>query len=584
MRFRLKVPLFLILFTALIVGLSSLDSDLETLTKAAIAKKPMSIVVNQVGYLPQWQKTAFFLNNQKPTSHPQLIDRDTRKVVKTIQPDREIQDTATPDAISTIDFSDITQSGTYYFKQGKLTSATFAIGTDIYQQPLITLLRSYYLQRCGVEIDDPVTGISHPPCHLKDGAVAHRDEYHLAGKNIAAVGGWHDAGDYGKYVTTTAVTIARLLNLYEQYPDLFPDSQLTIPESGNGVSDLLDEMQFGLDWLLKMQREDGAVYRKLSGKQWPFGVSPDEDVQSRYVYGISTPETAKFAAVMAIASRNFQSVDTELASKYLDAAESAWQYLPTQPEMKVDWVEGDDSGSGKYLSSKYDREASLKTDVDDRLWAAVELYITTGKANFANYFADNLSEFDYTLFEWKDPSPLALINYLKQNRQPTSAELIAQIENKVIQRADLLLERVEESAYNIANNRFIWGSNKMTAEEGITLVYAYQLTDNRQYLAAAIDQLDYLLGRNHFNQTFITGIGDNPVKRVNHLFARAKKIYIPGLVVGGPNSDAQDNKVAKNLGQLSYIDSEESYATNEYAIDYNASVISLITNLIANHS
>ena len=580
MRFRAKVSLFLVLFTALIVGLSSLDSDLETLSKAALANKPTAIVVNQVGYLPRWQKTAFFLNNQKPTAHPQLIDRDTRKVVKTIQPDREIQDTATPDTISTIDFTDITQPGTYYLQQGKLTSAPFSIGTDIYQQPLITLLRSYYLQRCGVAIDDPVTGISHPPCHVKDGAIAHQDEYHAVGTRVAATRGWHDAGDYGKYVTTTAVTVARLLNLYEQDPDLFPDNQLTIPESGNGVSDLLDEMQFGLDWLLKMQREDGAVYRKLSGKKWPFGVSPDEDLQPRYVYGISTPETAKLAAVMAIASRNWQSLDPELARSYLASAELAWQYLQGQPEMKVDWVEGDDSGSGKYLASEYDREASLKTDVDDRLWAAAELYITTGRSSFADYFANHLNEFDYTLFEWKDPSPLALINYLKQNRQPTSAELITQIENKVIQRADLLLERVEKSAYNIANNRFIWGSNKMTAEEGITLVYAYRLTKNPQYLAAAIDQLDYLLGRNHFNQTFITGIGNNPVRYVNHLYARAKNIYIPGLVVGGPNSDAQDNKVAKNLGQLSYIDSEESYATNEYAIDYNASVISLIVNLI----
>ena len=351
-----------------------------------------------------------------------------------------------------------------------------------------------------------MTGISHPPCHLKDGVMAHRDKYHSAGKNIAAVGGWHDAGDYGKYVTTTAVTIARLLNLYEQYPDLFPDNQLTIPESGNGVSDLLDEMGFGLDWLLTMQREDGAVYRKLSGKKWPFGVSPDEDLQPRYVYGISTPETAKFAAVMAIAARNFQ-IDAELADKYLQAAELAWQYLQTQPEMKVNWVEGDDSGSGKYLSSEYDREASLKTDVDDRLWAAAELYITTGKSSFADYLANNLNAVDYTLFEWKDPSPLALINYLKQNRQPTSVKSIARIKNKIIQRANLLLERVEASAYNIANDRFIWGSNKMTAEEGITLVYAYQLTKNPQYLAAAIDQLDYLLGRNHFNQTFITGIG-----------------------------------------------------------------------------
>jgi len=583
MQFRFKAFILVGLLTVLLASVLNLDRPNQILSQEAIASNNNTkIVVNQVGYLPQWQKTAFLLNNQKSTSHPQLIDRNTRKVVRTINPGTEIQDIATPDAISTIDFSDITQPGTYYLRQGKLTSAPFNIGTDIYEQPLITLLRSYYLQRCGVAIDDPITGISHPPCHVKDGALAHQDKYNSAGESITASGGWHDAGDYGKYVTTTAVTIARLLNLYEQYPNLFPDSQLTIPESGNGVSDLLDEMQFGLDWMLTMQREDGAVYRKLSGEKWPFGVSPDEDIQPRYVYGITTPETAKFSALMALASRNFKEVNPELAGKYLSAAESAWQYLATQPTMKVDWVEGDDRGSGKYLASADDREASLTTDVDDRLWAAAELYITTGKSAFNDYFTKHLNEVDYTLFEWKDPSALALINYLKQNRQTVAPEIVINIETKIKQRADLILDRVENSTYNIANHLFIWGSNKMTAEEGITLVYAYQLTKNNDYLNAAIDQLDYLLGRNHFNQTFITGIGTNPVKHVNHLFARAKNIYIPGLVVGGANSDAQDNKVAKNLGQLSYIDSEESYATNEYAIDYNASVISLIVNLLTN--
>jgi len=582
MQFRFKAFILVGLLTVLLASVLNLDRPNQILSQEAIASNNTKIVVNQVGYLPQWQKTAFLVNNQKSTSHPQLIDRNTRKVVKTIKPGTKIQDIATPDAISTIDFSDITQPGTYYLRQGKLTSAPFNIGTDIYEQPLITLLRSYYLQRCGVAIYDPITGISHPPCHVKDGALAHQDEYHSAVESITASGGWHDAGDYGKYVTTTAVTIARLLNLYEQYPNLFPDSQLTIPESGNGVSDLLDEMQFGLDWMLTMQREDGAVYRKLSGKKWPFGVSPDEDIQPRYVYGITTPETAKFSALMALASRNFKEVNPELAGKYLSAAESAWQYLATQPTMKVDWLEGDDSGSGKYLASADDREASLTTDVDDRLWAAAELYITTGKSAFNDYFTKHLDEVDYTLFEWKDPSALALINYLKQNRQTVAPEIVINIETKIKQRAKFILDRVKNSTYNIANHRFIWGSNKMTAEEGITLVYAYQLTEKRDYLSAAIDQLDYLLGRNHFNQTFITGIGTNPVKHVNHLFARAKNIYIPGLVVGGANSDAQDNKVAKNLGQLSYIDSEESYATNEYAIDYNASVISLIVNLLTN--
>ena len=573
-RISRKLALFAM---ASITALTILGSNY--VSSQGVQPLPTAIVVNQVGYFPHWQKKALVLNAPESHKAPQLVDNETQQTVATLPVIPATFDPETKDNIGTIDFSSIHQTGTYYLQQGELKSVPFTIGKDIYQQPLVTLLRSYYLQRCGIAISDPVTGITRGEDHLEDAAIAHNDEFHSQGTILETSGGWHDAGDYGKYVTTMTVTIARLLNLYEQYPQLFPDSHLTIPESGNGRSDLLDEMEFGLNWLLKMQRPDGAVYRKLSGTSWPMGLAPDEDKQPRYVYGISTPETAKFAAVMAIAARNYQASNPELANGYLAAGQKAWQYLQSQPTMKIDWVSGDDAGSGKYLYSEYDREASLTTDIDDRLWAAAELYITTGNGEYHDFFISNLHQVNYTLFEWKDPSPLGLINYLKQTRQPKDETVVSQIKTKLIQKADSILAIVNSSPYQIANNRFIWGSNKMTAEEGITLIYAYQLTNNYAYLDAAIAQADYLLGRNHFNQTFITGIGTNPVKHTNHLYARAKNLYIPGLVVGGPNSDAQDNKVAKNLGQLSYIDSEESYATNEYAIDYNASTISLLVNL-----
>lgn len=562
---------------AIIIAASSLDSDLETLSKVKT-----KIAVNQIGYLPQWQKSAFLINNQNPTAQIQLINSSTRKPVSTLTVIPEIKDSVSGDRIMEIDFSSVTQPGKYYLQQDRLKSAPFQIGEDIYQKSLVTLLRSYYLQRCGVEIDDPITGVSHVPCHLKDGIIAHQDQFHQAGSDISAVGGWHNGGGYSKIVATTTVSIARLLNLYQQQPDLFADGQLAIPESGNNVSDLLDEMQFGLDWLLKMQRTDGAVYRKLSGQEWPIKIAPDEDLQPRYIYGISTPETAKFAAVMAIANRTYQSIDAELSAKYLSAAESAWQYLQTQPEMKINWVESDDDGSDEYIASELNTESSLKTDLDDRLWAAAELYISTGQLDFADYFAAHLDQTQYSLFDWKNPAPLAMVNYLRQDYQPKSQELIANIKTKIIQRADLVLNKVKQSPYRIANDNFIWNSNRLTAEEGITLVYAYQLTQNKDYLTAAIDQLDYILGRNHFNQTFVTGIGTQPVKHINHPLIIARKLAIPGLVVGGPNSDAQDGLVAKNLGQLSYIDDERSYATNQYAIDNNASVISLMVNLTTN--
>ncbi|MEM7594658.1 MAG: glycoside hydrolase family 9 protein, partial [Cyanobacteria bacterium P01_A01_bin.83] len=248
----LRVLLLVATFIALILGISSLDSDLETLSPVKTA-----IVVNQVGYLPEWQKTALLINNQNPAVPLKLLDFDTEEVVATLPLTPEIQDESTGDypqgtlspkdllrnrdRIIKLDFSSITQPGTYYLEQNRLRSTSFQIGEDIYQQPLVTLLRSYYLQRCGVELDDPVTGISHVPCHLNDGLIAHQDQFHQASEFVPAAGGWHDGAAYSKYVASTTVTIARLLHLYQQYPERFPDGQLAIPESDNSISDLLDE-------------------------------------------------------------------------------------------------------------------------------------------------------------------------------------------------------------------------------------------------------------------------------------------------------------------------------------------------------
>lgn len=589
MKFRLSnVVLLVVLLTAVVAFLLSLDKDQEVLLKAGIVNRQPAIVINQLGYLPQGQKIALFRQSTAtdfPQSNPdtaELINRDRHQPIATLSLQPRGIDLNTGDRLAEIDFSSITQPGTYYLRAKRYQSAPFTIGTDIYQQPLITMLRSYYLQRCGVAIDDPVTGITHAPCHLQDGAIAHPDQYHPAGEIFKAVGGWHDSGSYSKYVATTSVTIGDLLSLYEQNPALFPDHQLEIPESSNGRSDLLDEMEFGLNWLLKMQREDGAVYRKLSGKRWPLDLAPDEDTQPRYIFGISTPETAKFAAVMAIASRTF--ADQALTARYLTAAKLAWQYLQTQPQMRVNWIEGDDSGSDQYLGDQDNLEESLTTDVDDRLWAAIELSITTGQPEFAQYIAENLDSVAYTSFEWKNPAPLGMINYLRQKRQGIDSEVAQRIKTKIINRADLLLNQVKQSTYGLANDRFIWGSNRLVAQAGITLIHAYQLTQNIQYRNAAISQLDYLLGRNHFNQTFITDVGTNSVRNLSNLYTRAKGIKFPGLVVAGANSQSPDGKVLQNRDQLSYADDELSYATNGSATDYNASVISLMVNLMVSFS
>ncbi len=537
-----------------------------------------AIVVNQVGYLPGWPKRALIVGSpQEGVSRVNLINAQTRSLAASFTTVTARLDPYSGLNIATLDFSEFEQTGEFVFSWNGITSAPFRIDSAVYDGALTTLARSYYLQRCGVAIADTRGAVTHPICHADDGIFARSDTLTTAGTHLHSKGGWHDAGDYGKYVATTTVTLGRLLNTYEHHAGLFHDGQFDIPESGNGIPDMLDEAKVALEWLLTMQRQDGAVYRKLSGATWPPVTTPEKDTAPRFVYGISTPETAKFASVMAQAARIFKTHEIESAKLYEAAAERAWRFLETQPTQYIDWKKQDDAGSGPYVANEIDAEPALTHDRDDRLWAAAELYVTTGKNKYKSALAALAPDQAYTMFEWKDPSSLGLFNFmLASDVADLQGGMRAEITLRLLARADKLLARVADSPYRLAVNRFVWGSNKEVAEEAITLAYAHWLTGNRDYLAAALDQLDYLLGRNYFDMSFVTGIGTRFVENVSHHYTRATGAEIPGLLVGGPNELAQANIAPKSAGPLSYVDDARSYATNEYAIDYNASLIGLI--------
>lgn len=540
-----------------------------------------NIVLNQVGYLPSWSKNAFLVNPDSNIKEAEILSLPDKKVVFKINVLPEEQDPQTKDHLQNLNFSAFKQPGRYLLHAGNIESAPFSIGTNLYKEPLKLLLRSYYLQRCGVKINDEKTGLKHEACHLHDAAIKHTDVIHKAGDFFASTGGWHDAGDYGKYVATTAVTVGNILALHEQAPQLFTDLALDIPESGNKLPDVLDEMKVGLDWMLTMQRSDGAVYRKLSGESWPKDLTPDQDRQPRYIYGITTPETAKAAAAWAMAARIYKQSRPKEAARYLVAAQKAWGYLETVKEYQFDYQDGDNKGSGPYMYNETDNDEALLYDWDDRLWAASELLITTGEETYKQYLATTLPDAPLNVFEWKDPSSMAFTHILFHPKMPNSEKWRELAKNKVLEHAESLLENIAESGYHVANKRFVWSSNKLAAEEGVILVYAYRLTGNASYLNAAIEQLDYLLGRNHFNQSFVTGIGTHPVNNPSHLYLSAVHGKLPGLLVGGPNQKEQSGIAPKFQGLLSYADDSRSYATNEYAIDLNASLISLLGLLLS---
>jgi endoglucanase len=305
---------------------------------------------------------------------------------------------------------------------------------------------------------------------------------------------------------------------------------------------------------------------------------PEGDVQQRFVYGITTPETAKFCAAMAIAARIYNNHDQSRAVKYLEAALSAWDFLDGHQEFIFDCEPSDNTGSGSYMSSNVDKESTLLGDADDRAWAGAELYLTTRQKKYLDPVNKFAALGDYGLFEWKNPAPLGFQNLLNSGKlEPELGELLRKLLNE---RATRLAEDSEMSPWGLSNTRLIWGSNKIAAANGSCLLTAGRHFASNAFRAAAARQLDYILGVNPIGQCFVTAAGSQPVEHVAHLYARAVQMDIPGLLVGGPNNDAQDKIAPGGLGLLSYLDDGRSYSTNEYAIDYDAALIGLLGGML----
>jgi endoglucanase len=559
------------------------DATQPLATQPVSAQGTPAILVNQVGYTPHHAKVALLRNVALAPASIDIVDIHSNQVVgkASVLPARQDVQTHSADTIAEIHFDQLNQIGQYRFRLPALNSPVFEIKAQPDQDVTTLMLRSYYLQRCGVALNDPISGLQHGLDHAHDGVLKHDDTINPAGQTLAATGGWHDAGDYGKYVAPTTVTLAHLIDAYAMQPNAYPDGQLNIPESGNQRSDLLDEINVGLRWLLAMQRRDGAVYRKLSGKTWPKSLTPDQDQQTRYIYGISSPETAKFAAVMAQAARVYRNIDPVWSATLQAAAERSWVWLQTikQPQY-IEWVDGDDSGSGKYLYSNTDREPSLLTDRDDRVWAAAELWLLTGQKNYLdmlNHEIDMMSQL--SLFEWKNTMLMGAIHLLKDGGAGLPTILRTRLHTAVLAAAQRAYQNSLRSAYRLANHRLIWGSNKMTASEGYLLAEAYRMTRFSPYLQAAEAQRDFILGLNPQGISFVTGIGTQRVRHVAHLYARAAQQDIVGLMVGGANVLAQDRIAPKDQGLYSYTDNDGAYSVNEYAIDYNGAMISLLAIL-----
>ena len=531
--------------------------------------------INQVGYLADQQKLAYLI---QPADSFYVVNSTTNQIqFRGKLEDSGFKDDAVGFEIYYGDFSSFTEPGNYEIKtdDGQM-SYPFEISANPFMDVYKETLKGFYFQRCGTALLAANAGsYAHPACHLNDANF--ETSTGLTGYQLET-GGWHDAGDFGKYVVNAGITVGTLLMGYEIFPDNFKLDDLNIPESGNSIPDLLDEVKYELDWLLKMQDStDGGVFFKVTPKNFSGFIMPNTDNSTRYIFQKSSTATGDFAAVMSMAARIYPSFDTVFASKCLDAAEKAWSYLQANPTIVP--TGGFHNPSGTYTGVYGDGN-----DSDERLWAASELFITTGDSIYGSYFSSHYQYFGLinSTMGWPDVAPLAHINYLVSNQPKADSTIKSKLKTGLLNYCTSLYNVSKKSGFNVAMSTpdYGWGSNSAALNRAVIFIYGYQLSDNTNFYNAALDQFNYILGCNIKGISYVTGIGTEYPMHPHHRPSASDGVAepVPGLVVGGPDKYLEDAVLQAMYSTSTppafcYVDDQDSYASNEIAINWNAPLV-----------
>lgn len=530
------------------------------------AKQSNSLVrVNHIGYLNSNQKRFETVQSQGDLFY--VYNTDTNEIVYKGFISGYSNDLYTREWNGTGDFTNVLEDGNYQIKtQLGGTSTIFSVGNNLYNTIYLNIFKFFSIQRCGYWLDGELFGgFAHDSCHTSTGT------YYELEMSKDIFGGWHDAGDYGRYVETGSKAVNDLLFAYMSDPESFTDD-FGIMESGNGIPDILDEARVELEWLIRMQTDWGEVYSKIVTKNFAPDISPEKDYQPLYILNGETTCTADTVASLAIASVLYKEYDAEFAAKCFDSAVLSWGFLMNNPQLKVD-TNPEGFSAGLYRDSK---------DTDERFFAASAMYYATKDKQYLNYAKDLFNENKNCSQGVNYTNVGAYGKYLFIKTMDDSKfkkELIESLETD----ASNVLYVANENGYNASLTSYSWGSNGEMANNGILLMFAYDVTKNEDYRQCAVEQLNYLFGKNSLNMTFVTGHGENSPKNPHQRTAYAKGISITGALVGGPDSSREDKRTAalpENTAEAKmYVDSYTSYSTNEVAIYWNSALFHLMTRL-----
>ena len=475
--------------------------------------------------------------------------------------------------------------GTYTVASGQ-DQATLTVKANALRDVTIAGLKGFYYQRTAMPIESQYAGKwSRPAGHMDDHVMIHASAVSPGrpeGTIISSPKGWYDAGDYNKYIVNSAYSIALMLLSYEQNKDYYDGLVASIPESKNQTADLLDELMYNLEWMLTMQDPwDGGVYHKLTTTNFEDFIMPSACKQQRYVVQKSVTASYDFAAVMAQAARVYEgNKDYPWFSAHAkSAALAAYHWAEEHPEALY---------NQDALNRKYDPDVSTGTygdfsAYDERFWAATELYLLTGDATFQNDALCNRPA-RFTLPTWGQVATLGTIEWAVNKPE---SELGTNGRQAMIAYSDSIVATTAKSCYQTPSGNsprdFFWGCLSETfGTSSMILLYAHALTGDGRYLTGALQNADYLLGRNATGYCYVTGFGQKSTKHPHHRLSSADGIDepVPGLLAGGPNPGQQDKAggltYPSKQPDESYLDEEASYASNEIAINWNAALVAMM--------
>ncbi len=514
------------------------------------------IRINQIGFSPDDIKTGIVIADKQIDDELfEVIESKYNRVLFSGKIRSVVQHEGRYKYAYQIDFSSLKDIGSYYVKIGDSKSYLFRISNNLYNAPVDSLLRFFEVQRCGY-----TNPSLHGVCHGEDASYL-IDAGKRIDRKLDLTGGWHDAGDYVKFLNTTAYTTYTLLFAYE-----FDKNKFGFDNDGNSVPDLLEEAKIGLDWLLRCNFDKYKLISQVQDlKDHTVGWRmPENDplVSERPAFiGRGKNLVGIYVATMALASRIWRNEIRydDFANKCLTVAENIYSTRNEVPNV-------DSSGSGVYLDNAYGSKMAL---------GAVELYLTTGQPKLldeAKKYADKEGS-DY----WWSYGNIGGYAYYK----------LGKLDKKYI---DYLVNNLNVFSANADSNSFnlgtpySWGTNNTLLGVALQGILYKRLTGSNRYDSLAIYQRDFVLGRNQWGVSFLTDFGTRYSKNLHHQVSHLRKIKLPGGFAAGPvtketmknyNIPFSGFDRFKNFQTENgvYYDDRNDYVTNEPTIVANATAI-----------